>query len=47
MYHILIILCFSLKISELNCKLIFVMAHFRHGARSPNIKGNIDEVGEI
>jgi hypothetical protein len=27
-------------------KLVFVMIHFRHGARSPTSKGNIDEVGE-
>ena len=46
MNYILIILYFSLLISEINSKLIFVMTHFRHGARSPNIKGNIDEVGE-
>ena len=27
-------------------KLVFVMTHFRHGARVPGVKGNIDEVGE-
>ncbi len=46
MNYILIILCLFLIISELSGKLIFVMTHFRHGARSPNIKGSIDEVGE-
>ena len=46
MYYLLIILFFSLIISELNNKLIFVMTHFRHGARSPSITNYVDAVGE-
>ena len=41
---ILILICFPLILTE---RLIFVMTHFRHGARSPNgLKNNIDELGE-
>ena len=45
-YYLLIILFFSLIISELNDKLIFVMTHFRHGARSPSIINGVDNIGE-
>ena len=44
----LIISFLYLTFSTQNDKLIFVMTHFRHGARAPNIEGfaKIDKIGE-
>ena len=43
----LIVVFFFIVNSQLNDKLIFVMTHFRHGARSPSsVKNNIDDIGE-
>ena len=44
----LIISFLCLTFSTQNDKLIFVMTHFRHGARAPNIEGfaKIDKIGE-
>ena len=43
----LITVLFFIVNSQLNDKLIFVMTHFRHGARAPSaLKNNIDEIGE-
>ena len=39
-----ILLLNFLKVDD---KLIFVMTHFRHGARSPAIGGAVYEVGEV
>ena len=43
----LIVVLFFIVNSQLNDKLIFVMTHFRHGARSPSsVKNNINDFGE-
>ena len=43
----LIVVLFLIMNSQLNDQLIFVMTHFRHGARAPSaLKNNIDEIGE-
>ena len=45
---LLFFVVFNLSLTFFNAddKLVFVMTHFRHGARSPAARKNIDEVGE-
>ena len=44
---LLIVVLFLIVHSQLDDKLVFVMTHFRHGARAPTtLKNNIDDNGE-